>query len=56
MGTVLAGFLLEKVDVRILLVALGVLYMVTILAASLTPAMRSLDKHKLAEPGGEQAA
>ena len=49
LGTVLAGFALEWVDIRTILVILGVLYLAAILWAMLTPAMRQMDGPKPAE-------
>jgi MFS family permease len=47
-GSVLGGFALERVDIRIILVTLGALYVATILGAMLTPAMRHMGAPKQA--------
>jgi MFS family permease len=43
LGSVLGGLALQVVDIRMLLVVLGVVYVATILIAMATPAMRQMD-------------
>jgi hypothetical protein len=43
LGTALGGVVLEKFDVRGVLVVLGVLYIGAILVAMVTPAMREMN-------------
>jgi MFS family permease len=42
LGSVLGGFALERIDIRVILVGLGVMYVVTLLVAMLSPAMRHM--------------
>jgi MFS family permease len=46
LGTVLAGFALEWVGIRPLLLSLGVLYLVTIMVAMISPALRHMNLPK----------
>jgi MFS family permease len=46
LGTVLAGFALERVGIRPLLLSLGVLYLATILVAMISPAFRHMNLPK----------
>ena len=52
LGSVLGGLALERIDIRLLLVGLGSLYLATILAAMLIPAMRQMNVRPAPAAGG----
>lgn len=56
LGTVLGGFALEWMDIRVLMIALGILYVVTLLAAMFTPAVRQMDDRHPAALASESEA